>query len=152
MKLPPEITAFLAEPVTLILATCGAGFCPDIARGVGVAVRDGVVDVVVSRWQWPGAVANLDANGALALTASDPRSYRTFQLKGRAGLHPAGPADKALAERYRRRMLDLFASLSMAEDFAGKWLSLRDLVVARLWVAECFVQTPGPQAGRRVGP
>lgn len=150
MQLPAEITAFLDQPVTIILGTCGAGFSPDIARGMGLALRDGAVEVVISRWQWPGAVANLAANGALALTVSDPRSYRTYQLKGQASLHPAGAAEQALAEEYRRRMLDLFAALSMAEDFAGKWLSLRDLVVARLEVAECFVQTPGPQAGRRV--
>lgn len=153
MQLTADISSFLASPVTIILGTRGEGFTPDIARGVGLAVLPdaGTVDIMVSRWQWPVAVANLQANGALAMTVSAPQTYQTYQLKGQATVHPASDADIALAARYVRRMLDVFAEFDMTAAFSGNWMSLRDLMVARLTVAEIFIQTPGPQAGQMAG-
>lgn len=150
MLLSDDITAFLADPVTIILGTRGDGFTPDISRGVGLSAAPGgeVVDIMISRWQWPTAVANLQANGVLAMTVSAPHTYRTYQLKGQASVHPATGADLASAAVYVHRMIDLFATLAMTEAFAGNWMSLRDVVVARLTVAEAFIQTPGPQAGQ----
>lgn len=153
MPLTAEIASFLADPVTIILGTRGEGFSPDIARGVGLSALAGAptVDIMISRWQWPAAVANLQTNGALAVTASCPRTYQTYQLKGLATIFPASDAEVFVATRYVRQMLDVFAEFDMSEDFSGKWMSLRDLVVARLNVAEIFIQTPGPQAGQIAG-
>lgn len=150
MQLSADINSFLADPVTIILGTRGDGFTPDISRGVGLSTAPGgeTVDIMISRWQWPKAIANLQANGVLAMTVSAPHTYRTYQLKGQALVHPATGADLATAASYVRRMIDLFATLAMTEAFASNWMSLRDVVVVRLTVAEVFIQTPGPQAGQ----
>ena len=68
-----------------------------------------------------------------------------------AGADALADADIALAARYVRRMLDVFAEFDMTAAFSGNWMSLRDLMVARLTVAEIFIQTPGPQAGQMAG-
>lgn len=120
MELSPDTCAFMARPVTLILGTGGPGFTPDIARGVGLIVSGATLGVLVSEWQWPRAVANIRANSALALTASDPRSYRTYQVKGPARIDMPAPDELALAADYVRRMLDLFQALSMSAGFAGR--------------------------------
>lgn len=151
MRLPFDILSFLAEPVTIILATRGEGFTPEIARGVGVTAAADGVEVLISGWQWPATVANLRANGALAMTVSAPQTYRTYQIKGQAGLRAATEQDDAIAADYSERMLAMFEGLSLDRAFTGKWLCRRDLVVARLAVAEAFVQTPGPQAGLPIG-
>lgn len=153
MHLTADISSFLAEPVTIILGTRGEGFTPDISRGMGLSVLPDSesIDIMVSRWQWPMAVANLQANGALAMTVSAPQTYQTYQFKGQATVHTASEADIALAARYARRMLDVFAEFNMTAAYSGNWMSLRDLMVARLTVAEIFIQTPGPQAGQMAG-
>lgn len=151
MRIPDDILSFLAAPVTILVGGRGAGFAPEIARGVGLCPGPGddCIDVMISAWQWPGTVANLRDNGALALTVSDPRSYRTYQLKGTARLQPPTAACQEAAAAYVQQTLAMFDALAMPAGFAGHWLSLRDLVVARLTVEEIYIQTPGPTAGQR---
>lgn len=151
MLLAPEIIDFLAQPVVIILATRGPGFTPEIGRGVGVFAVDGqpMIDVAISRWQWPATVANICDNGWLAMTVSAPETYRTYQFKGRADLRPCDTACARAAEDYVDRALSMFATFQMPPAFAGNWLTLRDLAIARLSIDEIYVQTPGPQAGAR---
>ncbi len=153
MLLSADILAFLSEPVVLILATRGPGFTPEIGRGVGLFPVPGqdVVDIAISRWQWPATVSNLEENGQLAMTVSSPETYRTYQFKGPAVLRPCGSGEENAAAAYVDRMFAVFDTFQMPRTFAGHWLSLRDLTFARLTIAEVYVQTPGPQAGTRAG-
>lgn len=153
MLLSADILDFLSEPVVIILATRGAGFTPEIGRGVGLFPLPGhpVIDVALSRWQWPATVANIEENGWLAMTVSSPETYRTYQFKGRAILHACDDAHAKGAAAYVDRALSLFAAFEMPPAFAGHWLTLRDPVIARLTIEEVYIQTPGPQAGAPAG-
>ena len=145
-----ELRQFIVGPVMLIVGSVGADRRCAIGRASGARVTgDGAMEVLVSRWQWPDTIDNLLANPAMSLTAASPVDYTCFQLKGASALRPAADADLALAERYIDDTYQLMTSLGVPTNSASAWFSNRDLWTVTLTVADVFIQTPGPRAGRR---
>ena len=153
MRISPEVASFLLGHVLIVLGTRGDDLSPEFGRGFGVRMDPGgeAVEIVVSRRQWPMTIANIEANGALAMTASEPETYRTYQLKGLASSRPANEADGLLAEAYAQKLSDHLKALGVAWAFIGYYFVLDDLVVVRLQVTEIYIQTPGPKAGQPIG-
>lgn len=149
MQIPAAVAQFVEGPVLMTLATRDAGNRPMIARGSGGLVpgEPGRVEIAISAHLWPDTVANLRDNGALAATFVDPASYLAFQLKGRASLRAADPADRARAETYVARTERILADLGVDRSAIRHWLTARDVVIASLAVDRIFEQTPGPRAG-----
>jgi hypothetical protein len=86
--------------------------------------------------------------GAIAVTASDPQTLRSVQLKGRAGpIEPATAEDRAVAARF----CDSFFSILVEVDrFDRRFLERvvpEDYLVCTMVVDELYDQTPGPGAG-----
>lgn len=152
MQIKSELAEFLVSPVMIIIGTSDALGQSEIARGAGAMVHgsDGVVELVFSAWQWPATMANLQANGRIAVTFSRPTDYVSYQVKGLAELRNAGAADTALSDRYLAGMVQLFAALGLPRELIAPWLTNRDAVVARIRVSDIFVQTPGAHAGQRM--
>ncbi|MTH36481.1 hypothetical protein GL279_17985 [Paracoccus limosus] len=151
--MPPSLVRFLSRPVMIILGSVDATARPEIARAVGASVdpQTGVIELVVSRWQWPATIANIGASGRIAATFSRPADYETYQIKGRATWREAGAADHEIARAYCRDMLAALMELGMAPGLIAHWQSDRDLVVISLTPDQVFIQTPGPMAGQRIG-
>ncbi len=138
---------FLTSPVMVIVGSRDAAFRAEIGRAVGVRVAGDAVELMISRWQWPGTAANLSANGALAATFARPTDYVTCQLKGRATVREAAAVDRALAAAYVADVTAALCDLGLVPGVITPWLCDRDLVVARFAVAEAYTQTPGARAG-----
>lgn len=148
MKLDDELLEFVSGPVLLVVGAADAARRPAIGRGMGVRVGDGdQIDVMLSRWQWPDVVRNIGASGRLALTAARASDYVTYQLKGAASLREAGADDLECARRYWLAITEVLGQSNVPAYVPGQWTPDRDMVAARLSVAEVYIQTPGPNAG-----
>ncbi len=92
-------------------------------------------------------MANLRANGRMALTCVLPTNYRQVQLKGAyccGGDTTAG--DIRRAEGHRDAFIEQCEQVGLARNLTMRlWPS--DLVLVRFVVQEMFNQTPGPSAG-----
>jgi hypothetical protein len=152
MKLEPELAAFLASPVMIIVGTRDPGNRPEIGRAVGSTVDAdaGIVDLVVSAWQWPATVANLRGGSRVAVTFARPSDYVSYQAKGAGRVRPAHAADLDVARRYMTAIVEVLAGLGLDRRLAAPWVTERDAVVVTLEVDAIYVQTPGARAGQRV--
>lgn len=148
-----SLVRFLQRPVMILVGTVDPAARPEIGRGVGSIVRPeaGQIDLLVSRWQWPATIANVESAGRAAATFSRPADYETYQIKGRARLRAAGAAEAELAHAYCRDTLAALMELGIAPELVVHWHAARDLAVVSLSVDEVFSQTPGPLAGQRIG-
>ncbi|WP_126174472.1 hypothetical protein [Altericroceibacterium xinjiangense] len=148
MQLDQETLRFLASPVMIIIGSSDSGNRPAIGRGLGVLGRGpGEIDLVFSRWQWPRTAENVAETRRLAVTCSRPSDYVTCQVKGKARLLVAEKEHIARADAYRTDISAVLNGLGVARATIAQWTVPEDLVVARLEVAEAYLQTPGPRAG-----
>jgi predicted pyridoxine 5'-phosphate oxidase superfamily flavin-nucleotide-binding protein len=152
MKLDAELAAFLASPVMIIIGTSDDSGRPEIARAVGARIDPdrGVVELVVSAWQWPATIADLRTRGRIAVTFARPSDYVSYQLKGAARIRPAGADDLELAARYMESIVEVLAGLGLDRRLAAPWITDREAVVARIEVQSVYVQTPGVRAGQEL--
>lgn len=148
-----SLIRFLQRPVMIILGTVNTAMRPEIGRAVGVVTHPDTnsLALVVSRWQWPATVANVEATGRMAATFSRPSDYETYQIKGRAMARAATAADVDASRAYCRDTLAALMELGVGPDLVAHWQGERDLVAVALSVDAVFVQTPGPRAGQRMG-
>jgi hypothetical protein len=152
MKLDAALAAFLASPVMIIVGTRDADNRPEIGRAVGARVDAdaGIVELVVSAWQWPATVANLHHRSRVAVTFARPSDYVSYQVKGVGCIRPAQAADLDCARRYMRAVVDVLAGLGLDRRLAAPWVTEREAVVVRIEVDAIYVQTPGARAGQPV--
>lgn len=153
MKMDAELAAFLCSPVMIIIGTRSEDNQPEIGRAVGAMVEGdaGIVELVVSAWQWPGTIANLREGGPVAVTFARPSDYVSYQVKGRARIRPAGARDLECADRYMTAIVEVLSGLGLERRLAAPWVSAADAVVLRLQADAVYVQTPGAKAGQPVG-
>jgi hypothetical protein len=152
MQIDPELASFLSSPVMIIIGTSSAQNQPEIARAVGARIdaAAGVADLVVSAWQWPHTLLNLKSNHRIAVTFARPSDYVSFQVKGRAAVHPADAGDLLLAQRYMADIAAVLGGLGLDRRLVGPWLTDREAVRIRVDIDAVFVQTPGPKAGQQL--
>ena len=148
VEIDAETMAFLTQPVMLIIASADTDRRPSIARAIGLVPRGSdVLDLIFSRWQWPTIAHDVEATGRLAVTASRPSDYVTYQFKGRAELRDAGAEEVAIVRDYCAAVIETLKGQGVPDWMVARWTIDRDLAVARLNIDEAYVQTPGPRAG-----
>jgi hypothetical protein len=148
-----DLAGHLEGAAMLVVATRDAAFRPAIGRALGAKVRgDGTfVEICISRAQWADVVKNLGINAPIALTASEPSSYRTYQIKGNVeSFGPADPDDRARVDRYISDVTSVLTELGVERHQIAVWLAAEDLVRISFRPRDVFLQTPGPSAGLRM--
>lgn len=99
---------------------------------------------------------SMQDNGQIALTIEEFPLHETYQVKGRyLGHRPLEPADVEAVDETRERMAMSIRNLSPDYETHSNLLraSIPPASVAvDMAIDEVFVQTPGPNAGRRVYP
>lgn len=152
MKIGTELATFLSSPVMIILGTCDAHGSPDIGRGVGARVDgdSGLLEVILSSWQWPGTVANVRDNGRAAITFARPKDYLTYQIKGPAQIVEPDTQALGLSSTYIDEITRVLCELGLERRHIAHWLTQRDAVTIRLSIETVFDQTPGSKAGRLI--
>ena len=153
MQLKHELPRFMMSPVRIILGSSSNDLVPEIARAAGAVVdaAAGTVDLVLSSWQWPATVANIATTGRLSATFARPSDYVSYQVKGTAHLVTPTPVHQERVRAYLRAMTEVFSGLGLDPRLPEPWLVDRDPAVARLTVEAVFLQTPGANAGQRIG-
>lgn len=146
-----ELSHIVLGGVAVIVATVGSDGRPAITRGWGLRYDDesSTLTLTVTAPSGSPTLANLESNGAIAVTVSEPPTYRTVQVKGVVD-HVGAPSqhERAQAHEHRDRFVDEVAKLGIASG--ADRLFLDDLRLVNLRVDQFFDQTPGPDAGRRL--
>jgi nitroimidazol reductase NimA-like FMN-containing flavoprotein (pyridoxamine 5'-phosphate oxidase superfamily) len=147
-----EVRELLASGVAVVVATCDARLRPAIARAWGISVSsDGTeATLCVSAPAGSKTRANLGSNAAIAVTCSQPSTYRTVQLKGRV-VEIGGTSDEQLARVDAH--VEAFSREAEAVGLppgSGRRLADPGLVSVSFAVSEVYDQTPGPRAGARL--
>lgn len=150
--LAPEFMAMMARGVSVIVSASDARHRPSIMRAVGseIAPDASRVTVYLSRTQSRQLVADVAANGRIAVVFSEPFTHRTVQLKGvQAQIRDAVPDDEPALARYLASMEIEVARVGYAPPLTRAMLAYRldDVVAISFAPTQAFDQTPGPKAG-----
>ena len=147
--LPDELVTFVQGGLSLLAATCSADLVPECQRIAGVRVWPCACKVTVMLPKATGEimVANLRANGRLAVTLSQIQTHRALQMKGTVfGIRDADETDHELIERYAAGLRASLAWVGVPEGVT-RGLSLWPAWAVDMEIQQVFAQTPGPVAG-----
>lgn len=151
----PEQVALLEGHVSIIVGSRDEQLRPHLTRALGCRVDADRRRATVLLPRGPGAqvIADLQANGRIALVASRPTTNRTLQIKGAdAALVPCTAQDEALADAHLEGFVDEIGRLGFGAEVA-RTIHRHDagIVAVAFTIGEAFEQTPGPQAGAPLG-
>jgi hypothetical protein len=152
--LPADLVEFFESGVSILVATRDAQLRPACARGAGARVRasEGIVTVYLPEAVAAPTVANVVANGRIAVTFSRPLTHYSIQVKGTCdGSRPGTEEDRAVQLRYRAAYCEQLHAVGLPRAAAAR-LAWWPSVALDVAVRDLFVQTPGPNAGRRLVP
>jgi pyridoxine/pyridoxamine 5'-phosphate oxidase len=141
---------FIESGVATLIGTGDPSGRPHVAYGWAPRVTDNgrQIEVFIDTARADKTLANVRANGRIAVTFAHPVSYRSVQLKGEfQDVSEPSDADKIYVQRRRE---DFLTSTSLVgdppESIRNLWLE--DVVRVNLTVNQAFDQTPGPNAGK----
>ncbi len=155
IMLSEDIVEFLHGVRVFALGTRSPALRPATARVMGVFANaaKGQISLFLPNVQCDPHLANLADNGLVALTAEDPRSHRSYQLKGSVvEIRPSTDADIAIRDVYRDKLMSYFRQHSfvpLPDHFIGDYIVDPSTTIT-FRVLKIFNQTPGPNAGRPV--
>jgi hypothetical protein len=143
-----ELPRLLDGLTAIVVGTRDADLVPACVQAVGFAADgSGRVTVYVPEVAGEACLANIEANGAVAVVMEKVMTHRTVQVKGRCvETRPARPDEREIVER---------CMASFTDDVALAGAPRRILLKKNRWpcravtidVTEVFEQTPGPRAG-----
>lgn len=152
MKIDEGARELLGEGTATVIATRDERMRPALARGWAVVVSaDGSeISLCVAAPEGSAVRANLEQNGAIAITCSSPATYRTVQAKGEVvAISDPTPEELAAVDAHVAAFSRDIQPLGLPRDAARRLLEER-LVTVRVRPRELFDQTPGPNAGTRM--
>jgi hypothetical protein len=136
----------------VVVATRDDYLRPSIARAWGLAASsDGAeVALCVAAPAGSSTRANLESNGAIAVTCSQPSTYRTVQLKGHVIAVSETSDDHLAAVDEHVEAFSREAEAVGLPPGSGRRFTDAGLVAVSFTVSEVYDQTPGPNAGARL--
>jgi predicted pyridoxine 5'-phosphate oxidase superfamily flavin-nucleotide-binding protein len=149
----PEVVALLESGCATFVGTVDAGGNPAAAHAMGARVlADGAQLRVVLNAEEHVVLDNLRTNRVVALGATEVPTLRSVQVKGRAlTVEPVTAEDRIRTGAYLAEYFEEIHRTDGTEVERLRRLVPRDFVVMVMTVDELFDQTPGPQAGTRLG-
>jgi hypothetical protein len=155
--LDAEHAAFIQSGVSIVAAARNADHETTVSRAVGCRVSTDrrQVTILLSAAQSAALLADVRANGVIAVVFSQPRAHRAIQLKGiDAAVVPLAPEDPHLVAAYRRLLATEVAPMGFSDVFVRAVMSVvpGDIVAVAFTPSAAFLQTPGPKAGTQLQP
>ena len=147
--------ALLHTGFMVTVASRDAAHVPSVTRALGCRVAPDRRRVTVFLLASQSATLRRDLRetGAIAAVFSQPSTHRTIQIKGSdATLGAIEPGDMELIDANAAAALADLVLSGFPESFARTLFAYDapDLVAIGFTPSTAFVQTPGPQAGRRL--
>lgn len=142
------LKAFLANGNSMIVATRNSTLEPHATRAAGLRVL-GKQRIVVFLPKATSAqhVADLEANGQIAVAVGNPGTFKTVQLKGRSvRMSDASADDISVCEQQQQKFAQLVAVFGFSRAQARN-LWLFDCWCVEVEVTSAYEQTPGPGTG-----
>ena len=148
----PEHAALIRRRVSIIVGSRDERNRPHVMRAVGCRLAEDLRRITVFMPPSSSAhvIADLRANGLIAVVFSEPSTNRTLQFKGRdAQIVPAEPGDPAIVARYVERFAQEIGELGFPAEVVKTMFAHDDddLVALRYTPDAVFEQMPGPKAG-----
>lgn len=162
--LPRELMDLADSGPVVIVGSADASRVPELSRAWGVqliAESDDVVLCVPSA-SARRVLANLESTGRIAVTITNPRTYRSFQLKGRViAITLASASDRERVAAHQEAFVESVAAIGLPRESTRRFFSgepdddddedaAAGLMAVRVHVEALFDQTPGPAAGARL--
>ncbi|HVO53032.1 MAG TPA: pyridoxamine 5'-phosphate oxidase family protein, partial [Solirubrobacterales bacterium] len=152
VRIDDSVRELLLGGTATIVASRDERMRPALGRGWGVEVAADGGKLTLCLAAAPGSAmrANLESNGAVAVTCSRPTTYRTVQVKGEA-VRFAAPSEAQLAavEEHVANFSHEVSAFGLPAD-VGRRLRDEELVAITILPREVFDQTPGAKAGSRL--
>jgi hypothetical protein len=151
MSQHPDLAAFLDSGVSMLGGAANEDLIPEAFRVWGASVDDGRRIRALISSDAGQTLASVRVGTAICLNFSDPLTFRSIQVKGRAveSASPPGPADVDCMRRYG----ETFGATAVQRGIPPALLeSTRPLTVfaVTIEIGELYDQTPGPTAGIRL--
>lgn len=147
----PQQAELIGRRVSIIVGSRDAALRPHLMRALACSLSADrrQVTVLINPHSAEQVLADLRANGHIAVVFSEPTTHRTLQLKGNdAQVLECGAGGEALAERHLQRFIAELADIGLPAEVARTLLRREGgLVALRFTAREAYDQTPGPQAG-----
>lgn len=155
--IPPKIIRFLEERASLGFAASRDGNlvpCGHRVSGWQIDASGRTLTAFVPQSSAGKLVESLLDNGRIAVTFEEVGTHETYQIKGQYLSHrPIRPAEIDIAGRARDRFAKGLRTSFDPKPAAALMASIPTPSLAvEIEVHEVFLQTPGPEAGRRVAP
>lgn len=156
LVLDARLAAFLLGPVSMDIASRDAALTPSLARAFGcrIAADGREVTIFVSAALGAAVLRDLRAGAPLAVVFSRPQSHETRQFKAAsARIEPLAPGDLELMRTYADAFVAECVPLGYPESFIrGFFVGVEaDALAVSFAPAAMYEQTPGPNAGKRLG-
>lgn len=153
--IPKEIVEFLGRATAATGGTRDNNLVPHVHRVSGWRVDPNgqSITCLITEGFAHSLISWLEENGQFALTVSEVPSHETYQFKGTyIGWRPIEHDDMATFENQRHRSVQRVCELFGFEKDAAQHFYPKPSLAVSFQVREIFVQTPGPDAGRRILP
>jgi hypothetical protein len=145
---PLSLAALLETGVAIMVATRDEDLRAHVTRGWGgyLDAETGQLALALSEYPGSGVIADLEANGQVAVNLARPVNYQSMQVKG--VVDSMGDCSDEELRRVRAhlgRFVDETESVGsprIIERIAGS-----EFVQVRITVDRSYEQTPGPGAG-----
>lgn len=148
----PHFRRRLSQATSMTAATVGLDRRPTTCRAVGLDV-DGPhrrVSVYLPLSTASRSIANLVANGRLALVCSNPTNHDTVQIKGDVvEARIASETDRSYVNAWQEGFVEGLSTVGMPRALTRSIRTWPAFCVV-VDVTEIYEQTPGPRAGARV--
>jgi len=147
---------FLLGPVSMNVASRDAALTPSVARACGCRIAaDGTrLTCFLSASRAAAVLRDLRAGAPVAIVFSRPQTHESVQIKAeRAVIEALAPGDRELMLAYADAFVAECVALGYEEELMrGFFPHVEDDALAVSFTpASMFEQTPGPNAGKRLG-
>ncbi len=151
--LTEELVDFVESGVSILVGTRNAELRPHGMRAMGATASPDRrrLTIFLPAATSTRTLANLEDNGAIAVTFSRPSDHQSIQLKGRfLGSRPATLEDRFAQERYRAAWFEQLHVCGVARSTSKRWAYWPSVAI-EIEIDALFQQTPGPGAGDALG-
>ena len=155
ITLTAEQAAFIQGPVSIVAATTGAGAVNHLSKVYGCRVGADCrsITIILSALQAGAVLADLRANGRLAVAFCRPTTDQTLQIKAfDACVVPLGRDDYCTLAGHTDTLVAEIGAIGFPEAVIRPLFgcSPSDAVAVHFSPSAVFDQTPGPNAGARL--
>lgn len=151
-----EQARFVCSGLSINLASARPGGFPNLARAIGCQLSEDrrTLRVFIAATPAAALLDDVRGNGRIAVTFSQPSSHRTLQLKAdNARVLPFEAGERETVASSMAAFVTDVEPLGFSENLVRALLAceIEDVVAVEFNPTAIFSQTPGPNAGERLG-